>query len=66
MKKTLSLLFLFFIILNISSNVFATELHTQLDIIQKSAETKYLENDQGYISKSIINSDKDKGELQLN
>ena len=47
------------------SNVKAAELKTKLDIIQKSADTKYLENDQGYISKSIIDSNKDTGEVKI-
>ena len=47
------------------SNVKAAELKTKLDIIQKSADTKYLENDQGYISKSIIDSNKDTGEVTV-
>ena len=54
-----------FIILGMFSNVFAADLKTRLDIIQQSAETKYLENDQGYITKSIVDSDEEKGEVTV-
>lgn len=40
----------------------AADLKTSLDIIQKASETKYLENDQGFISKTIVDSNADSGE----
>lgn len=53
------------IIFGIFSNVFASELKTSLDVIQQASETKYLENDQGYISKTIINSNASTGEVTV-
>lgn len=47
------------------SNAFASELKTSLDIVQKASETKYLENDQGYISKTIVDSDASNGEVTI-
>ena len=44
-------------------NVSAT--NYQLNVEKESAETKYLENDQGYISKKIINSDPSSGEVTV-
>lgn len=37
-----------------------------LAVTQKASETKYLENDQGYISKTIIDSNATKGEVTIN
>ena len=53
------------IIFGIFSNVFASELKTSLDVIQQASETKYLENDQGYISKTIVNSNASTGEVTV-
>ena len=38
---------------------------TRLDVIKQASETKYLENDQGYISKTIVDSDPDTGEVTI-
>ena len=46
-------------------SVNAEELKTSLDIIQKASETKYLENDQGYISKTIVDSNASTGEVTI-
>lgn len=45
-------------------SVFASSSY-QLNIVKDSAETKYLENDQGYISKKIISSDSKNGEVTV-
>lgn len=37
----------------------------QLNIEKENAETKYLENNQGYISKKIINSNSTNGEVTV-
>lgn len=66
MKKILSSLLILFIIFGMFSNVFASELNTKLDIVQQSGEIKYLEKDQGYISKSIVDSDVDYGKVTIN
>lgn len=48
-----------------TKDVRATELKTELEIIQNASETKYLENDQGNISKTIVDSNKDSGEVTI-
>lgn len=54
-----------FIIFSIFSNVYADDLKTSLEIIQKASETKYLENNQGYISKTIVESNSNTGEVTV-
>lgn len=44
---------------------YATDITNKLDIVKQSAETKYLDNNQGYISKSIVDSDPEKGEVTI-
>ena len=39
--------------------------YTKLNIIQNASETKYLENDQGYISKTIVDSNAENGEVTV-
>ena len=65
MKKILSLSLMILIILSLFSSVFASDLKTELQIVKKSSDTKYLENDQGYISKTIVDSNKDTGEVTV-
>lgn len=55
----------FILILSIPNMVKAADLKTELNIIQKSSETKYLENDQGFISKTIVDSNKNTGEVTI-
>lgn len=64
-KKILSILVLIVLILGMYANVNATELKTNLNIIQDASETKYLENDQGYISKKIVDSNSNAGEVTI-
>lgn len=64
-KKVKSILLIFFIILCTFSNVYAKDIESRLDIIEKSSETKYLENDQGYISKTILDSNAETGEATI-
>lgn len=66
MSKKIFIIFIAFIlVIGICESVNASELKTNLDIIQQASDTKYLENDQGYISKSIIDSNKDTGEVTI-
>ena len=68
MKKSINKIILILIAIIIgtsSSSVLATDLKTELNIVQKSSEKKYLENDQGYISKSIVDIDSDNGEVTI-
>ena len=65
LKKISIILISIILILGICSNVNADELKTSLDIIQNASETKYLENDQGYVSKSIVDSNAETGEVTI-
>ena len=65
LKKFLLIFILTFLIISMSVNVNAKDLVTNLNIVQKASETKYLENDQGHISKEIVNSNKDIGEVTV-
>lgn len=60
MKKVIVML----IILCFPIYVLAEE-HKELQIVNSSSETKYLENDQGYITKNIIASDAKNGEVTI-
>lgn len=64
MKKiSIFLTTLLAVILMFSTNVFATT--NVLKVVEKSSETKKLENDQGYISKTIVDSDEENGEVTI-
>ncbi len=65
LKKIFITLITIILIVGMCSSVNATELRTELDVIQKASETKYLENDQGLISKTIVDSNKDTGEITI-
>lgn len=65
MKKIFSSILILIILLSMCSTVFASDLKTELQIVKKASDTKYLENDQGYIVNSIKNIDKDTGELEV-
>ena len=65
MKKINKILSFCFIFLLLFSNICMASSSTTLSIIEESSETVYLENDQGYISKSIISSDSDNGEVTI-
>lgn len=66
MSKKIFIIFIAFILLvGICGSVNASELKTKLDIIQKSADIKHLENDQGYIKKQIVDSNADTGEVTI-
>ncbi len=43
----------------------AANLQTKLSVIQNASETKELENNQGYISKTIVNSNSSAGEVTI-
>lgn len=69
MKKIKNIFFvLSFIIIIMAvfcNNVNATVSKTTLNVIKKSSETKYLENNQGYISKEIVDSNTETGEITV-
>lgn len=65
LKKTLNIIIIFIIIIGMLSSVNATELKTSLNVIQQASEIKYLENDQGYISKTIVDSNANTGEVTI-
>ena len=68
MKKIIKILNIFLIIcivFSAFSNVWAADIKTSLQVIKQASETKYLENDQGYISKTIVNSKPETGEITI-
>ena len=65
LKIFLAFCFILFIAVSTFSNVYASDLKTSLNIIQKESETKYLDKEQGYISKTIVNSNTNTGEVTI-
>ena len=65
LKKFFIIVVSIILMIGMCGNVNAAELKTSLKIVQKASETKYLENNQGYISKTIVDSDSDKGEVTV-
>ena len=64
MKKQIFILTIFLIMLiQLSTNVFASG--NVLKVVEQSSETKYLENNQGFISKTIVDSNSDTGEVTI-
>ena len=64
-KKVINSLFFLIISFMIVSTSYAAEASIILEIVQKASETKYLENDQGNISKPIVDSYSETGELTI-
>lgn len=68
MKKSKIIIFLLIIVLiigNISAAVLAAEGEPQLLVVQKESETKNLENAQGNITKTIVDSNSQTGEVTI-
>jgi hypothetical protein len=65
LKKLLFLIVAITVILSMFTSVFATDVKTTLNVVQQASETKYLENDQGYISKTIVDSNASTGEVTI-
>ena len=65
MKKIISSIIIVFFILTINLNVFAVNTETELEVIQKESKTQYLENDQGNITKKIVDYDKENGDVTI-
>lgn len=63
-KKIIAVMLIFLIIFTFSST-FATGTKTQLEIVQNDAEIKYLDNNQGNITKKIVNSKLNEGEVSV-
>lgn len=66
-RKIISGILIFSMIIGIVTTAFATTdtINTRLDIVKPVSEVKYLENDQGYISKTIVDSKPDTGEVTI-
>lgn len=64
-KKFFIIVVSIILMIGMCGSVNAAELKTSLDIVTKASETKYLENNKGYISKTIVDSDSDKGEVTV-
>ena len=65
LKKIFIMFITITLLVGICGTVNATELRTTLEVIQQTSETKYLENDQGYISKKIVDSNAETGEATV-
>ena len=65
LKKIFIMFITITVLVGIYGSVNAKELKTTLDVIQQASETKYLENDQGYISKTIVDSNAETGEATI-
>ena len=65
LKKLSVILVSIILIISFCGVSHAANINTSLDIIKKASETKYLENDQGFISKTIVDSDSEKGEVTI-
>ena len=63
--KILYIFVLIFIIVLIFTPVNIASTTTQLSIVKNEADTKYLENDQGYLDKKIISSNAETGEVTV-
>lgn len=64
-NKTTSVLLITLIIFSIFYSVFASNTNTSLEVVEKASKTEYLENNQGYISKTIIDSNANTGEVTI-
>lgn len=65
LKKLIIVLISIVLMISVCSVAHAADLKTSLEVIQKASETKDLENDQGFISKTIVDSDAEKGEVTI-
>ena len=65
LKKVITSILALSLILGICLNVNAAELKTKLEVTKQASETKNLENNKGYISKTIVDSNAEKGEVTI-
>ena len=66
MKRTKEILFLIIFLVGILLlNNIAYASSNVLKVVEQSSETKYLENDQGYIWKTIVDSNEKTGEVTV-
>ena len=65
LKKFFIIVVSIILMIGMCGSVNAAELKTSLDVVTKASETKYLENNQGFISKTIVDSNKDTGEVTI-
>jgi len=63
MKKLIKIIIVLFVMISPLQTFAQTT--NELQVIKESSEKKYLENDQGYISKNIVESNKDTGEITI-
>ena len=64
-KKIMALGTIIIMVFSMFSTVLAKELKTSLKIVKQASEIKYLENDQGHISKTILDSNANIGEVTI-
>ena len=65
LKKFWGILIIICLVFSICLNVNAATTKTKLNVIKKASETKYLEKNQGYISKTIVDSNASAGEVTI-
>lgn len=64
-KKIISILVIIVTLFTITANVQAAEIKTELQVVEAASETKYLEEDRGFISKTIVESNPENGEVTI-
>lgn len=65
LKKIWCVAIVAIIVITLSTSVLATDLKTTLNVVESASETKELENNQGYVSKTIVDSNSDTGEVTI-
>lgn len=65
LKRIISFIVIISIIISINANVNASDTKKVLNAVEKSSETKQLENAQGTISKKIVDIDENNGEVTI-
>lgn len=65
LKKIRIILITIILLILFSTTVMSTELKTKLEVVQRESEVKYLENNQGYISKTITDVNEENGEVTV-
>ena len=65
LKKVVGIILVFILLIAGTITVNGAELKTRLDVIKQESETIKLENEQGYITKKIIDSNPETGEVTI-
>lgn len=65
LKKATTILLIIGILIGILGHVQAVDLSNILEVVQAESETKYLEKDQGFLSKKIVETNPSTGEVTI-